>query len=69
MSSEVEQIAQRKAKLDEIIGLGIVPYPNQFPRTATVSALIAAHGDKDGPRLEAEKPLAAAAGRILGLRS
>jgi len=69
MSSEVEQIAQRKAKLDEIVALGIVPYPNQFARTASVSALIAAHGDKDGPTLEAEQPMAAAAGRILGLRS
>ena len=69
MSSEVEQIAQRKAKLDEIVALGIVPYPNQFARTATVSALIETHGGKDGPALEAEQPQAAAAGRILGLRS
>jgi lysyl-tRNA synthetase, class II len=69
MSSEVEQIAQRKAKLDEIVALGVVPYPNQFARTATVSALIEAHGGKDGPALEAEQPHAAAAGRILGLRS
>ena len=69
MSNEVEQIAQRNANLNEIIGLGIVPYPNQFPRTATVSALVLAHGEKDGPALEAEQPMAAAAGRILGLRS
>ena len=69
MSSEVEQIAQRKAKLDEIVALGVVPYPNRFPRTATVSALIEAHGAKDGPALEEEKPPASAAGRILGMRS
>ncbi|MEI6246191.1 MAG: lysine--tRNA ligase, partial [Acidobacteriota bacterium] len=69
MSSEVEQIAQRKAKLDEIVALGVVPYPNRFPRTATVSALIEAHGATDGPALEEEKPPASAAGRILGMRS
>jgi lysyl-tRNA synthetase class 2 len=69
MSSEVEQIAQRKAKLDELVALGVVPYPNQFPRTATVSDVIAAHGMKNGPALEAEQPRASAAGRILGLRS
>jgi lysyl-tRNA synthetase class 2 len=69
MSSEVEQIAQRKAKLDEIVALGIVPYPNQFPRTATVSAIIDAHNDKDAATLEAEQPPAVAAGRILSVRS
>ena len=69
MSSEVEQIAQRRAKLDEIVALGVVPYPNQFPGTDTVSALIDAHGGKDGPTLEAERPQTAAAGRILSMRS
>ena len=69
MSSEVEQIAQRKAKLEELKALGVVPYPNQFPRTATVSALVAAHGETDGPTLEATQPPAVAAGRILSMRS
>ena len=69
MSSEVEQIAQRQAKLEELIGLGVVPYPNRFPRTATVSALVEAHSPKDGPTLEAERPETVAAGRILSMRS
>jgi lysyl-tRNA synthetase class 2 len=69
MSSEVEQIAQRQAKLEELIGLGVTPYPNQFPRTATVSAVIEAHGGTDGPTLEETKPPVAAAGRILSMRS
>ena len=38
MSSEAEQIAQRQAKLAELVALGVTPYPNQFSRTATVSA-------------------------------
>ena len=69
MSNEAEQIAQRKAKLDEIVALGIVPYPNKFARTATVSALLAAYNDTDAATLETEQPPAAAAGRILGVRS
>ncbi|TAK17627.1 MAG: lysine--tRNA ligase, partial [Acidobacteria bacterium] len=69
MSSELEQIAQRKAKLAELIALGVTPYPNQFARTATVSAVVEAHSAKDGPTLEAEQPQVKAAGRILSMRS
>jgi lysyl-tRNA synthetase class 2 len=69
MSSEAEQIAQRKAKLAELVALGVTPYPNQFPRTATVSAVIDAHESKDAAALEAEPPQVIAAGRILSMRS
>src|SRR6185436_20733397 len=69
MSSEAEQIAQRKAKLAELIALGVTPYPNQFARNATVSAVVDAHQSKDAAALEAEQPRVAAAGRILSMRS
>ena len=38
MSNEAEQIAQRQAKLDELVRLGVSPYPNQFDRTAAQGA-------------------------------
>jgi lysyl-tRNA synthetase, class II len=69
MSNEKEQIAQRRAKLDELVSRGVTPYPNHFRRTATVSAVVAAHGDTPGDALEAAKPAVVTAGRILGMRS
>jgi lysyl-tRNA synthetase class 2 len=69
MSNEVEQIAQRKAKLAELVALGVTPYPNQFPRTATVSDVVAAHESSDAEALEAAQPIVSAAGRILSMRS
>ncbi len=49
--------------------MGVTPYPNQFPRNATVTAVVGAHQAKDGPALEAEQPQVIAAGRILSMRS
>ncbi len=69
MASEQEQIAQRKAKLDELIALGVAPYPARFDRTAAISALVHEHGAKDANGLEAERPEARTAGRILGVRT
>jgi lysyl-tRNA synthetase class 2 len=69
MSNEVEQIAQRRAKLQELIALGVAPYPNQFDRTAAIAELVHAHSPKTGEALEAEKPVVRTAGRILGMRS
>jgi len=37
MSSQEEQIAQRKANLEEIARLGVAPYPNKFERRHTVA--------------------------------
>jgi lysyl-tRNA synthetase class 2 len=68
VSKEREQTAQRHAKLAELIELGVQPYPRRFDRDATVSALVAAHGEKDGEVLEAERPDVRAAGRILSIR-
>jgi lysyl-tRNA synthetase class 2 len=69
MSSEVEQIAQRKAKLDELVALGVPPYPVRFDRADTISAVVAAHGDTTGEALEAAQPATRVAGRILSIRS
>ncbi len=69
MSSEVEQAAQRRAKLEELAALGVPPYPVSFSRTHTVSELVALHGETSGETLEAERPETRVAGRILSLRT
>jgi len=69
MSNEKEQIAQRHAKLDELVAMGVHPYPSQFDRSATISSIVGAHSPKDGATLESERPAVTTAGRILGMRS
>jgi lysyl-tRNA synthetase class 2 len=69
MSSQEEQIAQRKANLEEITRLGVAPYPNRFERRHTVSELVDAHGTKSHDELEAERPETTTSGRILAIRS
>jgi lysyl-tRNA synthetase class 2 len=69
MSNEIEQVAQRKAKLSELVALGVPPYPVRFERTATISEIVAANGAATGEALETEKPEAVVAGRILSIRS
>jgi lysyl-tRNA synthetase class 2 len=68
LSNEAEQIAQRKAKLEALVRLGVPPYPKRFDRTASISSAVAEHGGKTGEALEAERPEVRVAGRILGLR-
>ena len=68
MSNEAEQIAQRKAKLEELVRLGVAAYPNRFDRTSTISAIVADHEHKTGDALESERPHVRVAGRILGIR-
>jgi lysyl-tRNA synthetase class 2 len=69
MSNEIEQVAQRKAKLSELVALGVPPYPVRFERTATISEIVATRRASTGEALEAEKPEAVVAGRILSIRS
>jgi lysyl-tRNA synthetase, class II len=68
MSNELEQMAQRKAKLEALVRLGVPAYPNHYDRTDTISGVVAAHGEKSGQALEAEVPTVRVAGRILGIR-
>ena len=69
MSNEAEQIAQRRAKLDELMRMGVVPYPTRFDRTAAIAAVVDAHGRTDATLLEAQRPEVRIAGRILSIRS
>jgi len=69
MSNEVEQVSQRKAKLAELVALGVPPYPVRFDRTHTISEIVATHGETTGEVLESEKPETRVAGRILSIRS
>src|SRR5215471_19341021 len=68
MSNEREQVAQRQAKLDELVRLGVAAYPTHFDRTSSVSAIVARHGGEAGDALEASKPIVRTAGRILSIR-
>jgi lysyl-tRNA synthetase class 2 len=69
MSNEAEQREQRRAKLDEIVKLGVAPYPASYDVRDTVSQLVKQHSVKAGPALEDERPGAQTAGRILSIRS
>jgi lysyl-tRNA synthetase class 2 len=69
MSSQDEQIQQRRANLEAIRALGVEVYPRRFDRRHTVAALVAAHGAASHDDLEAARPETATSGRILAVRS
>jgi lysyl-tRNA synthetase, class II len=69
MSSEEEQIRQRRANLQAITELGIRPYPNKFATTDSVSAVVEQHGARSKEDLEATRIETATAGRIISIRS
>jgi lysyl-tRNA synthetase class 2 len=69
MSSEDDQIRQRRDNLEAITRLGIRPYPHRFATTHTVSALVDAYSARNKDELEAGRIDTAAAGRILSIRS
>src|SRR4029450_13389206 len=69
MSNEAEQVAQRQAKLADLVRLGVAAYPNRFDRWATVSAIKAEHNGKTGETLDADHVTVQTAGRILGMRA
>jgi lysyl-tRNA synthetase class 2 len=69
MSNEAEQIAQRKAKLDELVQLGIAAYPNQFDRTDAVTTVKSVHEARSGEELDAAQVHVRVAGRIVGMRA
>jgi lysyl-tRNA synthetase, class II len=69
MSSEDEQIQQRRANLAKLSELGVNSYPHRFDRTAVITDLVRAHGEKTGPELEATRVDTTTSGRILGIRN
>jgi lysyl-tRNA synthetase class 2 len=69
MSSQEEQIQQRRANLDELTALGVAIYPSRFDRRHTVSDLVAAYGERTHDDLEADRIETVTSGRILAIRS
>jgi len=69
MSSEEEQIQQRKLNLAAIGRLGVPTYPNRFERRETVTALVDAYGGRSHDELEEARPETVTSGRILAVRS
>ncbi|MPZ16498.1 MAG: lysine--tRNA ligase [Luteitalea sp.] len=66
---ESDQVAQRRAKLQELERLGVPVYPHRFDQTHTVHALVDTCGTLDGPTLDTRQVQVATAGRILGVRT
>jgi lysyl-tRNA synthetase, class II len=69
MSAEDEQIAQRRANLDDLARLGVEIYPRKFERQHTVDALVAGFGARSHDELEAERVTTVTSGRVLAIRS
>jgi len=69
MSSQDEQIQQRRDNLTELAKLGIEVYPRTFERRHTVTALVESHGERTHDALEAEHVHTVTSGRILAIRS
>jgi lysyl-tRNA synthetase, class II len=69
MSSQEEQIAQRRANLEALIKLGVDVYPHSFNRKDTIAELVERFGGRTHDELEAERPETVTGGRILGIRS
>jgi lysyl-tRNA synthetase class 2 len=67
--SEDDLLKQRRANFEELIRLGVDPYPRAFERTDTVHDLVAAHGAKTGDDLTTTRVDTRTAGRILAIRS
>src|SRR5437773_7682842 len=69
MSSQDEQIQQRRANLKALEQLGVTIYPHRFDRRHTISELVDRYGDRDKEALEAERIETVTAGRILAIRA
>ncbi|MHB1846771.1 MAG: lysine--tRNA ligase [Deltaproteobacteria bacterium] len=68
-TSEQEIYDARLRKAEALRAKGVNPWGNGFGRGEDIALVLAAHGEKDGPALEAEKPRAKVAGRIVAERS
>jgi lysyl-tRNA synthetase class 2 len=69
MTSQEEQIQQRRSNLEQLAKLGVDIYPRRFVRQHTVGELVDAHGRKTHDELEAERSETVTSGRILAIRS
>ena len=59
-----DQIEQRRRSLEQIIQLGLDPYPHKFDRTHSISQIVRHFSSKSGEELEAERPRTHVAGRV-----
>ena len=69
MSSQDEQIEQRRENLNELGRLGVEVYPRRFHRRDTILQLVERDGARSHDELEAEKIETVTSGRILTIRS
>jgi lysyl-tRNA synthetase, class II len=69
MSSQEEQIQQRRSNLEELAKLGVEIYPRRFDRRHTISQLVEQHGERTHDELEADRIETSTSGRILAIRS
>jgi lysyl-tRNA synthetase, class II len=67
--TESDQLRQRRENLDELVRLGVNPYPHQFARTHAIADLVDVYTSKTGEELEAPRVETKTAGRILAIRS
>jgi lysyl-tRNA synthetase, class II len=67
--SESDLIRQRRENFEELVRLGIDPYPRSFERTDTVDDLVKAHGSRTGEELAQAAVHTRTSGRILAIRS
>jgi lysyl-tRNA synthetase class 2 len=66
---ESDLLRQRRANYDELLKLGVDPYPRTFERTDTIDQLVSAHGAKTNEQLEQPQVTTRTAGRILAIRA
>jgi len=66
---ESDLLRQRRANFDELVRLGLDPYPRKFERSDTIADLVSAHDGKTKEELEAATIQTRTAGRILAIRS
>jgi lysyl-tRNA synthetase class 2 len=69
MSSQDEQIQQRRSNLEALAALGVETYPRLFERRHTISELVDAYGQRSHDELEADRVETITAGRILAIRA
>ena len=68
-TEESDQVAQRRANLEELRKLGIDVYPRRFDVRTSIESLVREHGGKSGQELEQAQITTRVAGRILAIRS
>src|SRR5215211_1532208 len=66
---ESDLLRQRRANFEELVRLGVDPYPRRFQRTSTIADVVEAHGNRTREELETAAVETRTAGRILAIRS